>query len=250
LYEFVWNEYCDWYLELSKPVLNSDDSSEAQLRGTRRTLVRVLETILRLLHPITSFITEEAWQTVAPLAGKNSETIMLEAYPQPNEALVDEAAMAELEWVKLFVMGVRRIRSEMNIAPSKALPVLLNQLNELDQTWLENNRLFLMALAKLESITVLSDSESAPESAVSLVGEMKVLIPMAGLIDKQAELERLEKEMGRLEGELKRLNGKLSNDSFVSKAPEAVVAKEKQKLQEAETSLKNLKDQYEKIKQI
>ncbi len=250
LYEFVWNEYCDWYLELSKPVLNSDDSSEAQLRGTRRTLVRVLETILRLLHPITPFITEEAWQSVAPLAGKNSETIMLEAYPQPNEALIDETAMAELEWVKLFVMGVRRIRSEMNIAPSKALPVLLDQLNELDQTWLENNRLFLMALAKLESITVLSDSESAPESAVSLVGEMKVLIPMAGLIDKQAELERLEKEMGRLEGELKRLNGKLSNDSFVSKAPEAVVAKEKQKLQEAETSLKNLKDQYEKIKQI
>ena len=250
LYEFTWNEYCDWYLELSKPVLNSQDSTEAQQRGTRRTLVRVLETILRLLHPITPFITEEAWQAVAPLAGKTSETIMLEPYPQADSNLIDQGAIEELEWVQQFIMGVRRIRSEMNIAPSKALPVLLTKLTDADHQWLENNKLFLSTLAKLETITVLSDTDQAPESAVALVGEMNVLIPMAGLIDKQAELERLEKEISRLEGEVKRFNGKLSNESFVSRAPEAVVAKEREKLHETEVALKNLKDQHEKISQI
>ncbi|MDG6777452.1 valine--tRNA ligase [Thiomicrorhabdus sp. zzn3] len=250
LYEFTWNEYCDWYLELSKPILNSDTSSDAAKRGTRQTLVRVLEALLRLLHPIIPFITEEAWQAVAPLAGKDGETIMLQAYPQTDESRIDREAMAELEWVKQFIIGVRKIRSEMDIAPSKALPVLLASLNEKDQAWLENNRLFLQTLAKLESITVLDDESAAPESAVSLVGEMKVLIPMAGLIDKEAELNRLDKEIGKLEGEIKRLSGKLSNEGFVAKAPEAVVAKERQKLGDYETALRNLREQHEKIQQL
>ncbi len=250
LYEFTWNEYCDWYLELSKPVLNSDNSTDAQKRGTRQTLVRALESILRLLHPIMPFVTEEVWQFVAPLAGVQGETIMRQPYPEMDASKVDTEAEAELEWVKQFILGVRRIRAEMDIAPGKPLPILLANLNAQDQKWLENNRLFLSSLAKLESIEVLANEDDAPESAVALVGEMKILIPMAGLIDKEAELARLQKEIAKLQNEVKRFKGKLSNESFVSKAPEAVVAKERQKLQDTETALKNLEVQYEKIQSL
>ncbi|VAW46127.1 Valyl-tRNA synthetase, partial [hydrothermal vent metagenome] len=249
LYEFTWNEYCDWYLELAKPILNQD-SSEATKRGTRKTLVRVLETILRLLHPITPFITEEAWQAVAPLAGKQGETIMLAPYPQADASKIDHEAIAELEWVKKFIIGVRKIRSEMDIAPGKPLPVFLEGLNPQDQQWLDNNQRYLLSLAKLASIDVLDPNETAPESAVALVGEMKVLIPIAGLIDKDAELARLSKEMGKLQNEIKRLSGKLNNQGFVAKAPEAVVAKEREKLAGYQTALNNLETQYEKIQQI
>lgn len=249
LYEFTWNEYCDWYLELAKPILNKD-SSDAAKRGTRKTLVRVLEALLRLLHPIIPFITEEAWQAVGPLAGQHGKTIMLEPYPQADESKVDTAAIAELEWVKQFIVGVRKIRSEMDIAPSKALEVLLAGLNDNDQAWLNNNRVYLQTLAKLESITVLDDETNAPESAVALVGEMKVLIPMAGLIDKDAELARLAKEIAKLQGEIKRLSGKLSNAGFVAKAPEDVVANERKKLSDYEIALNNLEAQHDKIQQL
>ena len=249
LYEFTWNEYCDWYLELAKPILNKD-SSDAAKRGTRKTLVRVLEALLRLLHPIIPFITEEAWQAVGPLAGQHGNTIMLEPYPQADESKIDTAAIAELEWVKQFIVGVRKIRSEMDIAPSKALEVLLAGLNDNDQAWLNNNRVYLQTLAKLESITVLEDEASAPESAVALVGEMKVLIPMAGLIDKDAELARLAKEIAKLQGEIKRLSGKLSNAGFVAKAPEDVVANERKKLSDYEIALNNLEAQHDKIQQL
>jgi valyl-tRNA synthetase len=249
LYEFTWNEYCDWYLELAKPILNKD-SSDAAKRGTRRTLVRVLEALLRLLHPVMPYITEEAWQSVAPLAGKHGDTIMLQPYPQAEDAKIDPAAEAELDWVKQFIMGVRRIRSEMDIAPGKALPVLLTKTSAQDQAWLENNRLFLITLAKLESIEVLANETDAPESAVSLVGEMNILIPMAGLIDKDAELARLKKEIDRLQNEQSRLDGKLSNDSFIARAPAEVVAKEREKLQDICTALTNLEQQYAKIQQL
>ncbi|GKT12457.1 MAG: valyl-tRNA synthetase [Thiomicrorhabdus sp.] len=249
LYEFTWNEYCDWYLELAKPILNKD-SSDAAKRGTRKTLVRVLETILRLLHPITPFITEEAWQAVAPLAGKHGETIMLEPYPEADPTKIDQAAITELEWVKKVIVGVRKIRSEMDISPGKALPVLLAGLNENDKDWLNNNIIFLQSLAKLESINIIDDESTAPESAVALVGDMKVLIPIAGLIDKDAELGRLKKEIGKLQGEIKRLSGKLNNQGFVAKAPEAVVANERTKLAGYEAALNNLEAQHEKIQQL
>ncbi|WP_044410849.1 valine--tRNA ligase [Thiomicrospira microaerophila] len=249
LYEFTWNEYCDWYLELAKPILNKD-SSDAAKRGTRKTLVGVLEALLRLLHPVMPYITEEAWQAVAPLAGKHGATIMLQPYPQADESKIDTAAEAELDWVKQFIMGVRRIRSEMDIAPGKPLPVLLSKVSAQDQAWLDHNRLFLMTLAKLESIEILERDDQAPESAMSLVGDMNILIPMAGLIDKQAELARLDKEINKLKSEFARLNGKLSNESFVARAPEAVVAKERAKLDEIQTALSNLEQQYGKIQQL
>jgi len=253
LYDFIWNEYCDWYLELSKATLNAKTSSEEDLRGTRKTLVRVLETILRLMHPITPFITEEAWQIVAPLAGKtgkDNKTIMLQPYPQADFSKIDTNSIEELEWVKLFIIGIRKIRSEMNIIPSKPLPVLLSQMNEQNKNWLKNNQLSLIYLAKLDSITILSNSDTVPESAVSLVGEMKILIPMAGLIDKKTELQRLKKEIYRLEGEIKRFTGKLSNQNFVAKAPKEVIDKEKEKLTNTEIALGNIKEQYEKINNI
>ncbi|MBE0493698.1 MAG: valine--tRNA ligase [Thiomicrospira sp.] len=249
IYEFTWNEYCDWYLELSKPILNQD-SSDAAKRGTRQTLVRVLETLLRLMHPIMPFITEEAWQAVAPLAGKHGDTIMLQAYPQADNSKIDLSAEAELDWVKQFIMGVRRIRSEMDIAPSKALPVLLSKVSEQDQAWLDRNRLSLMTLAKLASIEILTDANQAPESAMALVGEMNILIPMAGLIDKSAELARLQKEIDRLKNEQKRLADKLNNDKFVARAPAEVVAKEREKLQDIANALTNLEQQNAKIQQL
>ena len=249
LYEFTWNEYCDWYLELAKPILNKD-SSDAAKRGTRKTLVRVLEALLRLLHPVMPYITEEAWQAVAPLAGKQADTIMLQPYPEADDSLIDSAAEAELDWVKQFIMGVRRIRSEMDIAPGKPLPVLLTKVSTQDQAWLDHNRVFLMTLAKLESIEALANESDAPESAMSLVGDMNILIPMAGLIDKDAELARLDKEITKLNTEFERLTAKLSNESFVARAPEAVVAKEREKLTDIQSALTNLEQQHDKIRAL
>jgi len=249
IYSFIWEEYCDWYLELSKPVLNSDSTSDAEKRGTRQTLVRVLETILRLAHPIIPYITEELWQRVAPLAGVTSDTIMQRPYPSADASKVDEQAVSDLEWVKTFVMGVRRIRSEMDIAPGKALPVLIQNFSDSDKTLFTENESFVMTLAKLESIEWLTD-DNAPESATALVGDMKILIPLAGLIDKDAEIARLEKEIGKISANLEKSEAKMSNASFVDKAPEAVVAKERQRIEEMHTAVSQLNEQLDKIKAI
>ena len=245
LYEFTWNEFCDWYLELAKISLQSDD--EALQRGTRKTLLTVLETLLRLAHPLMPFITEEIWQRVAPLAGIHADTIMLQAYPIAVEALIDEHAVTEINWVMSFILGVRRIRGEMNIAPGKPLPVLLQNGSANDQDFLNNNSVYLQKIGRLASITWLDNEESTPESAIALVGEMKILIPMAGLIDKDAELARLEKEILKINNDLPRIKGKLSNPTFVDKAPPAVIDKEKAKLAELCSVLSNLEQQHAKI---
>ena len=250
LYEFTWNNYCDWYLELSKPVLNNDQSSEAAKRGTRRTLVQVLETVLRLTHPIMPFITEEIWQKAAPLAGKQGDTIMLQPFPEADDNLVDAEAVAEMEWVKQFILGIRKIKGEMNIAPGKPVPVLLANANEQDRTWATAARLYLDFLAKTESLEFLAEGEQGPESALTLVGEMKVLIPLSGLIDKAAEIARLEKEIDKQRKEADRIKGKLSNPNFVDKAPEAVVAKEREKLENSESALAKLEEQLTKIQAL
>jgi len=267
IYEFTWDEYCAWYLELSKPVLydaqgsasiaggtmpgaTGDINIDARQRGTRRTLLRVLETILRLAHPIIPYITEEIWQKVAPLAGVDGETIMLQPYPEADESKIDEQAEAEMCWVMEFIVGVRKIRSGMNIPPSKALPILLQNGSQQDQQWLKSNENYIQSLAKTESITWLNPGDEAPESATSLVGEMKLLVPMAGLIDKEAELARLAKEIDKLEKEVQRTEGKLSNEKFIGKAPEAVVQKERDKLAETKTSLASLLEQRIKIEKL
>lgn len=250
LYEFIWNDYCDWYIELSKPVIYSDDASAVQKRGTRRTLIRVLEAILRLLHPIMPFITEELWQKVAPLAAKQGDSIMLQPYPQPEVDKIDKNAIEALEWIKRFIMGVRQIRSEMDIKPGKALPVFCQNGSAADSQRIDENRDLLISLARLESINWLEENDQAPESATSLVGDMSLLIPLAGLIDKDAELKRLQKNMQKFEGEIKRLEGKLSNENFTARAPDEVVNKEKEKLAEAQSALASLQAQKQKIENM
>jgi valyl-tRNA synthetase len=243
LHEFIWNEYCDWYLELSKPVLWDDGACAAAKRGTRRTLIRVLESWLRLLHPLMPFITEEIWQTVAPLAGVTGPTIMLQPYPVADQKGVDSAANADIEWLKGVIVGVRNIRGEMNIPPGKALTILLRNGSELDKSRLEQNTAFLRKLAKLDDITWLSEGEEAPVAATALVGELEILVPMAGLIDKEAELARLAKEIEKLEKDLSRIQGKLNNASFVDKAPAEVVARERDKMQGQQQALEQLQEQ-------
>jgi len=246
LYEFIWNEYCDWYLELSKPMLNDDSASAESKRGTRRTLVRVLEAVLRLAHPMMPFITEEIWQRIAPLAGKGGDSIMLQPFPVPDTSKQNADVAKDIEWLKGVIVAVRNIRGEMNISPARQIPVLLRGNDGEDQRRMDQNRQFLMSLAKLEKLEWF-EGDKAPMSATQLVGEMEVLVPMAGLIDKDAELKRLDKELERLDKEISRLEGKLGNEKFTAKAPAEVVEKEKEKLRDAQGSQKRLGEQRAEI---
>ncbi|MBI3778118.1 MAG: class I tRNA ligase family protein, partial [Gammaproteobacteria bacterium] len=245
-----WHEYCDWYLELSKVVLTDPDSRPEQLRGTRQTLVRVLETGLRLLHPVMPFITEEIWQRVAKLAGKAGASIMREPYPLPRKDKMDAAAVEEMRWVMAVITGVRNIRGEMDISPGKPLPILLQDGSPADRKYLDTSRRYLSTLARAESITWLDAGQHAPESATALVGHMKVLIPLGSLIDKQAELERLGKEMDKIEKELSKAKTKLANPDFVARAPKNVVEQEQGRVQQFETALTNLRTQRAKVEAL
>ena len=207
--------------------------------------MNTLETILRLAHPIVPFITEDIWQRVAPLAARDGDTIMHQPYPGGSDA-PDAQATAEIDWVKQFVLGVRKIRSGMNIDPRKALPVLLQNGAEQDRQRLDDNRHYITALGRVESIEWLGD-EPAPESATALIGDMKLLIPMAGLIDKEAEQARLGKELDKKRGDLQRTENKLNNASFVDKAPAAVVDKEKAKAEDLRSAIRQLEEQLAKI---
>ncbi|WP_110708278.1 valine--tRNA ligase [Salinicola sp. CR57] len=254
LYDFVWNEYCDWYLELSKPVLWDENASAEAKRGTRRTLVRVLEVILRLAHPMMPFISEEIWQRVAPLAGTASATestsLMIQPWPEADPSRIDEQSIRDIEWLKGVIVAVRNIRAEMNIAPGKPLEVLLIKGDAGDRARLEANRLFLAKLAKLESVTWLDDPAEAPLSATQLVGDMEVLVPMADLIDKEAEMQRLAKEIDKQDKLIVGIEKKLGNESFTAKAPEAVVEKERGKLKEYLAARQHLVEQRNKIAEL
>ena len=250
LYDFIWNEYCDWYLELSKPVLWDENASEEAKRGTRRTLVRVLEVVLRLSHPIMPFITEEIWQQIKELAGQSGDSIMLQPYPVANPDKIDAQAEQDIEWLKGVIIGIRNIRGEMNISPAKDLDILINNGSAEDQRRLNENTAFLTKLAKLSSITWLNPGDEAPMSATQLVGDMEVLVPMAGLIDKDAELARLKKEMDKLGKEVARVEGKLGNEKFVANAPADVITKEQEKLDTAKSALDKLTEQYAKIEAL
>ncbi|UUE58104.1 valine--tRNA ligase [Pectobacterium aroidearum] len=228
LYEFTWNQFCDWYLELTKPVMNG--GSEAELRGTRHTLVTVLEALLRLAHPIIPFITETIWLRVKALKGISADTIMLQPFPEFDAAQEDTLALNDLEWIKQAIIAVRNIRAEMNIAPGKPLEVLLRDATAEAQRRVEENRSFIQTLARLESITLLPAGDKGPVSVTKLIDGAELLIPMAGLIDKAAELDRLAKEVAKIEAEIGRIESKLSNEGFVARAPEAVVAKEREKM--------------------
>lgn len=250
IYDFTWNDYCDWYLELTKPVLTDATSTPIRLRGTRKTLVRVLEALLRIAHPIIPFVTEEIWQQIAPLAGVRGDTLMLQPFPIFDARKIFPDAVRETEWIKAVILGVRQIRSGMNIEPRKRLLLLLGEGKKSDQTNATVHAAYLMSVGRLESITWLADVTQAPESATALAGDLRILIPLAGLIDKQAELARLEREIMRKQQEAERLAAKLSNDHFVARAPAEVVAKERERLNEAQSGLIQLREQLLRIQTL
>lgn len=241
LYEFTWNQFCDWYLELTKPVMNGGSKSE--LRGTRNTLVEVLEALLRLAHPIIPFITETIWQRVKVLKGITGETIMLQPMPAFDTAQVDEAALSDTEWLKQAIVAVRSIRAEMNLSPAKPLDVLLRGATADVVRRINENHNFLKTLARLDNLRCLASDDKGPVSVTKIIDGAELLIPMADLVDKTTELERLAKEVAKLEVEIGKIESKLSNEGFVSRAPEAVVAKERERMTEFEQAKVKLIEQ-------
>jgi valyl-tRNA synthetase len=250
IYEFTWREFCDWYLELSKPVLQSDEATDALQRGTRRTLIDTLETILRLLHPLMPFITEEIWQQVAPRAGAAGETVMCCPYPQPDDGAGDEEAVADIEWVKQFILGIRQIRGEMDISPGKVLPVLLQHAGPSDRERASQHRLLLERVGRVERVDLLDGDSEPPAAAMALLGDMRLFVPMKGLIDVAAERARIDKQMARTKAELAKATGKLANENFVNNAPEAVVIQERERVAEFEKTITQLGEQLQKLDEL
>src|SRR5580658_2766803 len=248
LYEFTWYDFCDWYLELTKPLLQADSVSAAARRGTQHTLAQILEALQRALHPLMPFITEEIWQRVAPLAGMSGPSVMLQPYPVAADFPADEEAEREVAWVQAFVLAVRQIRGEMNISPGRRIPVLLKGARAEDERLLARHRAWLERLAGLESLTLLGPEAAAPQAAVALLGALTILVPMAGLIDASAEAERLGKLLARAESDLAKTRGRLANAEFVRGAPPAVVATERQRAQELERTASGLAAQLERVR--
>ncbi|MBU2545843.1 MAG: valine--tRNA ligase [Gammaproteobacteria bacterium] len=248
MYEFTWHEFCDWYLELSKTVLTSPKTTEEEKNATKVTLLTTLETLLRLLHPLIPFITESLWKEVSPLLQIHSDTIMLEQYPALDESKLDADVEADIEWIKKVVFGLRNLRSEMNIPPSKQLAIYINQGSEQDQSRIQMHQQYLKDLAKLQSIETTTHPTDA--CATVLVETLEIAVPFADLIDVQAEKDRLNKEIQKLEKELSHVKNKLSNENFIARAPEAIVKKEQTHIQDLQTALQQLHEKLESIKTI
>ncbi len=247
IYDFIWNNYCDWFVELAKPLLKQDEDTKYNVQ---HTLLYVLDEALRLLHPIMPFITEEIWQELKAKLELPSDSIMIAQFPEYNADLVDEKSFKDMQWLQATVLGIRQIRGEMNISPRKPLSIILENTSSNDLSVLASNEQLLKTMAQLENITVLKEGEQAPESAVALVGEMKVNIPLAGLIDVDAEIARINKLIETANKEIARSAGKLKNERFVSSAPEAVVNKEKDNLAANEHKLEELKGQLVKLENM
>ncbi len=247
VYEFTWYEFCDWYLEFSKPVLQSEASDEAARRGTRRTLLETLEALLRLLHPLMPFITEEIWQRAAPRAGVAGHSIMRQPFPAERPEAEDAAIDAEMRWVMDFILGVRRIRGELDIAPSVPLAVRLQSASAGDLGRCARHEAVIRRMAGVTSATPLAPGEAPPQAAAALLGELRILVPMAGLIDVEAELSRLGRRRTKLEQELARAHAKLGNENFVRNAPADVVSQERERLDAFKRELAQLAEQHERV---
>jgi len=247
IYEFIWNEYCDWYVELTKPVLNDENVSEERKAEVRRVLLAVMEASLRLAHPIMPYLTEEIWQTLAPKLGISGETIMLAQYPVADEAKINEQAEADMQWLQGLIGAVRNIRGEMGLGNARLLPVLLQNTTEAEKAQITRIEALFKALAKVESITFLADGEQPPLSSSSVVGHVSVFVPMKGLIDPKAELGRLQKDLDKVQKQHDQIANKLSNEGFVAKAPAAVVEGERAKLAEFADQLAKIKANMEQI---
>ena len=249
-YEFTWHEFCDWYLELSKQMLQSEQSSDAEKHGTRQTLIQILETLLRLLHPLIPFVTEEIWQQLAPRAMVDGETIMLRPFPHPIGKWQDDRAELEMNWVMQFILGIRQIRGEMNISPGKPLPVLLQNASSDDRDLAARHKALLVKIGRAESVRPLAVGEEPPPSATALLGNMRVLVPLAGIIDIEAERARLAKKQAGLKIDLDKSHGKLDNPDFVNNAPEEVVTKETERMTNLEGQISKLQEQLEKLENL
>ena len=247
IYEFVWHEYCDWYLELSKSILWNDDLSDQHKAATRRTLLEVLELLLRISHPIMPFITETLWLQIAPKLGISGASVMVQAYPESSQLPTDDDAQQQIEWLKSLITALRNIRGEASIKPSLGIPLLLQDGDQQDRVQAAQAAEMLKRLANVTSIDWLEPGQEPPPNALALVGDLRVMVPLAGLIDVDAERARLTKELSRCEADLGRITGKLSNDNFVSKAPAEVVAKERQRAQELQTTLATLAEQMQQL---
>ncbi|WP_434278076.1 valine--tRNA ligase [Acinetobacter sp. CE-15] len=247
IYEFIWNEYCDWYVELTKPVLNDENVSAERKAEVRRVLLSVMEASLRLAHPIMPFLTEEIWQTLAPMIGIGGETIMLAPYPVPNPERINEQAEADMLGLQGLIGAVRNIRGEMGLGNARLLPVLLQNATDAEKAQIARIEPLFKALAKVESITFLTDAEQPPLSSSSVVGHVSVFVPMKGLIDPKAELARLQKDLDKVQKQHDQIASKLANEGFVAKAPAAVVEGEKVKLAEFVDQLAKIKANMEQI---
>ena len=250
LYEFTWDEFCSWYLELTKPVLQAEETSAAAKRGTRRTLAQILEALQRALHPLMPFITEEIWQKTAALAGRGGPTIMLEPYPDAADYPPDPQAEAEIAWLQGFILAVRQIRGEMDINPSKRIPVLVKEPSAGDRAGIERHRTYLERLAGIDRITVLEHGGAAPQAATAMVGELTILVPMANLIDAAAESERLGKRLAKTRQDLDKTRAQLGNENFVSHAPAAVVGALRERAAELERTATGLEAQLKRVRTL
>ncbi len=249
--EFIWNEYCDWYVELAKASLNDDTVSDERKAQIRYVLLHVLETALRFSHPIMPYLTEQIWQTIAPLLDrKNTDSIVIADYPQVDEAQINAQVEADMDWLQELIAGVRNIRGEMKLGNAIRLPVLLENITSEKIERLNRIENQFKALAKVESLTILKEGDEVPLSSSSMVGRLRVLVPMKGLIDPTAELSRLSKAQEKLQKQAGGISRKLGNEGFVSKAPAEVVEAEKVKLEELEGQLKTMAGQMEQLRAL
>ncbi|WP_169392456.1 MULTISPECIES: valine--tRNA ligase [Psychrobacter] len=249
IYEFIWNEYCDWYVELAKASLNDDSVSTERKAQIRFVLLNVLETALRFTHPVMPYLTEEIWQIIAPLLDRKTvDSIVIADYPAANNDQISEQTEADMAWLQELIASIRNIRGEMNLGNAVRLPVLLQNISEEEAARLSRIENQFKALAKVDSLEILNDGDTVPLSSSSMVGKLRVLVPMKGLIDPAAELNRLGKAFEKLQKQTDVLAKKLGNEGFVSKAPAAVVESERAKLAELEAQLAAMTGQMEELK--
>jgi len=250
IYEFVWNEFCDWYLELTKPVLQSDESSEDEKNETKKTLITIIESILRLIHPFTPFISEEIWQKIPREYKGAGDYLMVANYPISDSTLTDEQAIKNICWLKETVTAIRNIRGEMDISPARKIPIIISRGTAQDRFNLEKFELLLKALIVPESITWKEPEDHNPLAATAIAGTMELLVPMENLIDKESELTRLSKELTKKNKEFEAIKKKLDNPNFIKKAPKAIVEKEDLKRQRLDEVIKNLEHKKSLILEI